>query len=84
LKKFQEQQHQNFKKKCILSKNKSRQGHGFDFEDHVISKYGLTKEKLYTSKFDATCSDGTPVQIKCFSRLRFYSSRGVLGRTSEP
>jgi hypothetical protein len=63
------QQYQDFKKKSITSVYKERQGHGFAFEDHIISKYGLIKEKCYTSKIDAKCLDGTPVQIKYTQNL---------------
>lgn len=43
-----------------------RQRHGFDFEQHIIDKYNLTKASSYTSVFDAyTTQTGIPVSIKC-------------------
>jgi hypothetical protein len=41
----------------------ARQLHGFEFEDYIITKFGLTKSKSYTSEYDAY-EKGVPVSIK--------------------
>jgi len=52
-----------------LQKKLERQGHGFDNEELLKKRFGLTKytdEKSndYTSKYDAVAPDGIPVSIK--------------------
>lgn len=45
----------------------ARQQHGFNYENYIIHKYGLVKEKNKTGRFDAYYNDGEisiPVQIK--------------------
>ena len=49
----------NFKRK-----DTEHQAHGFKFEDYIIYKYGLIKDKNRTSPWDAHTSKGIPVSIK--------------------
>lgn len=49
----------NFKRK-----DTEQQAHGFKFEDYIIYKYGLIKDKNRTSPWDAHTSKGIPVSIK--------------------
>lgn len=52
------------KKEIIQSTNRTeRQAHGFDYEDYIIEKYGLTEETKYNAKWDAYFN-GIPVSIK--------------------
>ena len=44
---------------------KERQGHGFVFEDNVITALGLRKSYGRTAAWDAYDENGTPVSIKC-------------------
>lgn len=49
----------------LKSGNRSeRQSHGFEFEDYIIKKHGLIKEKDYTAVWDAHTKSGIPVSIK--------------------
>lgn len=43
-----------------------RQKGGFNFEDKVISDYGLIPETNYIGEWDAYTKDGVPVQIKSY------------------
>lgn len=48
----------------MSNNNTERQGHGFAYEQRVLTKFGLTKCKNYTSEYDATCGN-LHVQVKC-------------------
>lgn len=45
-------------------KRTERQGHGFEYEQNVVQRFGLQKSTNYISPFDSMCGD-IPVQIKC-------------------
>jgi hypothetical protein len=51
--------------KQLSISSSERQGHGFDYENKVILKYGLKKSNNYTSVYDAYTKLNIPVQIKC-------------------
>ena len=50
-----------------MSTNNEKQKHGFDFENLIINKYKLIKEKKYTGEFDAYYNN-VPIQIKCIKQ----------------
>jgi hypothetical protein len=65
----------NTKSSIILSvdnkKNGARQNHGFLYEEYIIKKYNLIKEKSYIGKYDAykhTKLKNIPVQIKYIAK----------------
>ena len=62
-----------------------RQVHGFKYEDIIIKKFNLIKEKNYTHKWDAYDKNSLPWQIKCIKQgssieLGDYSRNSVIDK----
>lgn len=51
-----------------MSKGKEQQKHGFLFENYVINKYNLIKEKDYVGEFDAYTKTGVPLSVKAANK----------------
>ena len=47
-----------------MSKRSERQGHGFEYEDTILKRFGINKCKNYISEYDAICGN-INIQVKC-------------------